>query len=83
MPPSFIFLDINMPALTGDVCLSVIRSCPEFDHVPIAIISTSMSCEDSKKYLSLGANFALAKPFRLQGYYDILKGIFSTSERAQ
>ncbi|MEJ7643921.1 MAG: response regulator [Chryseolinea sp.] len=77
--PTYIFLDINMPVLPGDICLRVIRSTPEFSDVPVAIISTFMSDEESKRLYTLGANFALQKPYSIQGYFEILKCIFLTN----
>ena len=74
--PNFIFIDINMPLLSGDKILNKLRSIREFDNVTITILSTSMSPTDSQKYKGYGANFTFQKPSAYKSYYKILQTIF-------
>jgi CheY-like chemotaxis protein len=74
--PDFIFIDINMPMVTGDKILRELRSIRKFDNVAIAILSTSMSASDAEKYRSRGANFTFQKPNAYQSYHEILTSIF-------
>lgn len=75
--PNFIFIDINMPYITGDKVLKEFRRNPNLDSVKIVMFSTSMPPHDSQKYRQWGANFAFEKPVMLRSYQSILKNIFS------
>jgi len=62
--PDFIFLDINMPGITGINFLKIIRKNPKFDGVPVTVMSTHISHEDIETcklnragYLIKPANF--------------------------
>lgn len=61
--PDLIFLDLNMPMLSGVETLEEIRKDPRFKNIPIiAIYSTSSSEEDQKKTFLSGANAYVTKP---------------------
>ena len=40
--PDYIFIDINIPRISGQECLATLRKIKEFDDVPIIMYSTSM-----------------------------------------
>ncbi|HTF20506.1 MAG TPA: response regulator [Chryseolinea sp.] len=73
--PGFIFIDINMPGLSGDKCLQVFRGKPSFDDVQIIMYSTSMPGKTAQHLRSAGANFVFEKPVRIKDYTDILGAI--------
>ena len=73
--PDYIFIDINMPRITGDVCLQKIRSIKELEYVPITIYSTSLSENKAANLLALGATFTFEKPYSLSGYVRLLEQI--------
>jgi len=73
--PDFIFIDINMPGMTGDKCLKILRSDIEFDDSEITLYSTSMPDTVAEALKASGANFVFEKPVRLKGYSDILQSI--------
>jgi CheY-like chemotaxis protein len=74
--PNHIFIDHDMPRVSGDKILAQIRSIPEFDKVKVTMLCTSISPKDAAKYKSNGANFTFEKPYACQSYHDIFKGIF-------
>lgn len=73
--PDFIFIDMNMPVLTGDKCLQAIRKEKNFDNTIITMFSTSMPGSVAAKLLQQGANFALQKPSNISSYHQIVKSI--------
>ena len=75
--PQYVFIDLNMPKLMGDACLKMLREADHLQHVVIAMISTSMSNTDSQALKKAGANFTYSKPNMMDGYYTILRNIFS------
>ena len=60
--PHLIFLDLNMPLKNGMQCLREIRGNRAFNHISIAIYSTSSSEKDIEETFVNGANIYLNKP---------------------
>ncbi|MGC1515869.1 MAG: response regulator [Maribacter sp.] len=60
--PDFIFLDLNMPMMTGEECLNDIKNEPSLSHLPIIIYSTSFSEVEAKRLHQKGANRYIQKP---------------------
>jgi CheY-like chemotaxis protein len=77
--PTHIFLDINMPKLTGDRCLKEIRQHPAFNDAVFIILSTGMLREDCEKFKKMGADFTFAKPLSMQDYKKMLQQIFQAT----
>lgn len=73
--PDYVFIDINMPGITGDKCLRALRKQKEFDKIIITLYSTSMPDTVAEALKTAGANFVFEKPVRLMRYIDILKEI--------
>jgi CheY-like chemotaxis protein len=77
-PPHIIFLDINMPCKTGDVCLKEIRSKKKFRDVPIVMFSTSSHLPDINESYESGANMYVSKSVFFEDEVSILRQIMST-----
>ncbi len=60
--PELIFLDINMPKKNGLECLAEIRTMPEYNDVPVIMMSTTSNPEVIERSYAAGANFYLTKP---------------------
>jgi CheY-like chemotaxis protein len=73
--PEMIFLDLNMPFLSGLDCLPIIRGIEGLGSVPIAIYSTSSARKDMEDALSLGANIYIQKPNDFIKLKEIIKKI--------
>lgn len=58
-----IITDINMPDINGLELISYVRNNPNYQHIPLFIVSTESSEKDLEKGLALGANEYLVKPF--------------------
>ncbi|RYU94115.1 response regulator [Emticicia agri] len=70
--PHIIFLDLNMPKLSGIACLEVIRKNPVYSQIPCVILSTSTNPEDIMTSYGNGANLYFAKPI---SFYDLKRMI--------
>jgi CheY-like chemotaxis protein len=75
--PDFIFIDINMPGMSGDKCLKVLRSHKQFDEIVITLYSTSMPATVAEALKSSGANHVFEKPVRIKTYSEIISQIIS------
>ncbi len=58
-----IITDINMPDINGLELISYVRNNPNYQNIPLFIVSTESSDKDLEKGLALGANEYIVKPF--------------------
>lgn len=75
--PDIVFLDWNMPKLSGRQILGAIRANGRYDEVPVIIFTTSSSMQDKAEAAELGASFFLSKPASLYELKKNLEDIFS------
>ena len=74
--PDIIFLDLNMPIMSGFETLQQIREDVLFKDIPvIAIYSTSASEEGIKNTFGLGANAYIVKPVDFDDLKKLLRKV--------
>lgn len=61
--PDRIFLDINMPRLSGLDVLEKIREDKRFEHLPVTVYSTHKDTKAYEKCISLNADFWIKTPY--------------------
>jgi CheY-like chemotaxis protein len=71
--PKHIFLDVNMPAMSGDECLMELKKLPHLKEVPVYIYTTSASYDARQRYLLEGADRVLIKPCSLNEIVSLFK----------
>lgn len=77
--PDIIFLDLNMPILSGFETLQQIREHSKFKDIPvIAIYSTSATNDGIKSTFGLGANAYIVKPVSFNDLKTLLKKVIET-----
>ena len=69
--PVCIFIDINMPKISGIDLLKRIRESDEFKSIPIYMLTTSR--EHEKQTRDLGATDYFQKPNTYHGFFDLMK----------
>lgn len=74
--PDLIFLDLNMPLMSGQQFLQEIRNHKHLVDIPVVILSTSADAQTIRETLSLGARHFITKPDLLQGWKSALKDFF-------
>lgn len=62
-PPDLVLLDISLPSLSGLEVLRAIRTTPEWQWLPVIILSADARPETMAEAASLGATEYLNKPF--------------------
>lgn len=74
--PDFIFVDVNMPLLSGKICLKQIRENPKYCQTPIIMYSTSSYEKDIEEARQSGATHYLIKPSTIGNLSEILERVF-------
>lgn len=62
-PPSLVLLDIMLPHMSGLQLLPYIRKKPEWQKIPIIMLTADSSEHDIQQALASGANDYMVKPF--------------------
>lgn len=78
--PDFIFLDLNMPLLSGKECLAAIREMDKLENTPVIIFSTSSYHVDIDETKELGATYFLSKTADIDKLSVILGKVLSGKE---
>lgn len=74
--PDIIFLDLNMPVMSGFESLKQIRDDAKFKDIPIiAIYSTSATEDGIRNTFGLGANAYIVKPTDFNDLKKLLKKV--------
>ena len=60
--PNVIFLDVNMPSVTGWEVLEKLKKLDNTRHIPVVMYSTSSHTRDIDKSSQMGADYFLVKP---------------------
>lgn len=78
--PDIIFLDLNMPILSGFETLQQIRENDKFKDIPvIAIYSTSATKNGIATTFKLGANAYVVKPISFNDLKKLVKKVLDTN----
>src|SRR5215831_7872704 len=58
-----VMVDWNMPEMSGLDFIHQVRARPEFDRIPLVMVTTETELEQMARALEAGANEYLMKPF--------------------
>jgi CheY-like chemotaxis protein len=70
--PSYVFLDINMPAMDGKSCLAAIKKSERLKGIRVVMYSNTSDQSLMEEYKQLGATYFLVKPPTFKGLCDSL-----------
>ena len=73
--PDLIFLDLNLPKMTGLEVLKEIKEHEKFKRIPVIILTISNNEEDLIKAYDLHANCYVNKPLEINEFYTIMSSI--------
>jgi len=61
-PPELIFMDLNMPVMSGFECLVYLKKENRYKDIPVVIFTTSQNVNDISRTKQLGAKWYMTKP---------------------
>tara|TARA_B100000614_G_scaffold258752_1_gene281796 strand:+ start:61230 stop:61649 length:420 start_codon:yes stop_codon:yes gene_type:complete len=73
--PIIIFLDLSMPQMGGHEFLKLLRSHPEYNKVPVIVMTVSTEESDKDTAYDTGIQGYVIKPLQFDDFVDILKTI--------
>ena len=73
--PDVIFLDLNMPAMSGWQCLAKLKNDTALKNIPVIMYSTSSNPREKEIAIELGATGFVTKPTEFKVLTKILETI--------
>jgi CheY-like chemotaxis protein len=70
--PALLLLDLKMPRKNGFEVLGWIRERPEFNSLPVVVLTSSQESADINRAYALGANSYLVKPASFLSLVDMI-----------
>ncbi|WP_018342577.1 response regulator [Cytophaga aurantiaca] len=75
--PDYIFLDLNMPGMSGRECLRELKKHSDLSCIPVIIFSTSSDPHDKEETKKLGAVDFITKPSKTSDLVKLLNNFIS------
>jgi len=79
--PDLIFLDLNMPKMSGWQCLAQLKNNPAYRDIPVIMYTTSSHYRDTEIALDLGAIGLVTKPSEFKTLKTIISSIVSNMHK--
>lgn len=78
--PGHIFIDLNMPLVSGRECVAAIKNISRLKNVPVIVYTTSSHEKDVEDIKNSGATHYLVKPTRFSALVALLVDIFTEND---
>ena len=73
--PALVILDLNLPRLSGQEVLAIVKSDPDLLRIPIVVLTTSTAEQDVLLSYDLHANAYVAKPVGFESFISVVRQI--------
>jgi CheY-like chemotaxis protein len=71
--PDIVLLDLNLPKLDGREVLTIVKSDPQLEHIPIVVLTSSEADVDILKAYRAKANAYVKKPVMFEEFLNTIK----------
>jgi PAS domain S-box-containing protein len=79
--PDLILMDIQMPGMDGIETIKLLRSEPEFVHIPIIAITALAMQGDRERCLAAGATEYMSKPVSLKNLMEVMENLLQSDSQ--
>ena len=73
--PDLVLLDLNLPRMSGQEVLAVVKSDEGLKRIPMVVMTSSKSREDIEDVYALHANSFVSKPMELCDFRDVVRTV--------
>jgi CheY-like chemotaxis protein len=73
--PDLILLDVNLPKKNGHEVLQYIKGSKELKHIPVIMLTTSISEKDIAKSYENYANCYITKPVEVEDFLNVISSV--------
>ena len=77
--PDVIFLDINMPIVSGWQCLSEFKKTNHLKHIPVIMFTTSSQDREREIAKELGADGFITKPSEYKALKELISSVVNSN----
>jgi len=74
--PDLIFMDINLPDISGDEVTRRLKANPTLQHIPVIALTANAMVGDKERFLEAGCDGYLHKPFSRAELRQVLDAHF-------
>jgi PAS domain S-box-containing protein len=71
--PDLILLDLNLPDMTGDQILHLLKADSALRHIPVVMVSADAMGDRIQRLMRLGASGYLTKPYKLDEFLRVIQ----------
>ncbi len=71
--PSFILLDLNLPVLSGNQVLDIIKNDERTKNIPVVVLTTTDNPQEIARCYSLGCNLYITKPIEYSRFSNVIQ----------
>jgi CheY-like chemotaxis protein len=71
--PDIVFVDLNMPGVTGHEVVTFVRRDPKLEHIPVVVVTSDDQAETAQQVRAEGALEIIIKPATIEAVEAVLK----------
>jgi CheY-like chemotaxis protein len=73
--PDFVLLDLNMPRMSGQEVLEVMKADADLSTIPVIVLTTSSAPDDVARSYQLHVNCYVRKPIAFDQFLEVMRSI--------